>query len=355
MSITLEIPPAKTNKQNAPKKANKPNPQPKKRAALTNQRDVARGTPNTMTKRVRGQYNVETVLSGERGAIYFDRIGMVEVGPLARNFEYYEKFFVHNLELEFVPNQPVTVGGTMYAAPDYDPIDPFPDTLTKLSNSFNYLQKPITSGFRVKMPNFKLTDGNYVRPSLFTGANNNERLVCYGKFFYESSSSLSDGTSLGSWILHYDVTFEIPQPYVSDNMNSVQPIALKCVCDNAGTVAVPSIRTATVNDATLVYNTAHTAGATLNNAYTYSGIIDKLTDVTLETHSGKDVEEGTRVYMKMPDYSIVSDVLTPIIAASSLGYIGELNLSRSFDVATAIRMYRAVDGWIDFSSMLQLT
>jgi hypothetical protein len=129
---------------------------------------------------MKGHYNVGDVLSGERTSIYLDRVGLKVIPQLTNEFMYYEKWFAHNFELEFVPNQPVTVGGTCYAAPDYDPIDPFPTTVQVMSNSFNYIQKPVTSGFRVKMPNFKLVDGNFVRPTLFTGANNNERFTSFG-------------------------------------------------------------------------------------------------------------------------------------------------------------------------------
>lgn len=350
MSIVLETPPAKNNQK--PTNNNKkktPKPQPQRRKAITNQRDV--GPSNAApSKRMKGHYNLGDVLSGERQSIYLDKVGLRGVPQLLYEFMYYEKWFVHNFELEFVPNQPLTVGGTAYAAPDYDPIDPFPLSAQYMSNSFNYVQRPITSGFRVKMPNFKLVDGAFVRPSLYTGANNNERLTSYGKFMIEATSSLDDGTSVGNLILHYDITYSIPQPYASDSISDQQLISLKSVCDNAGTVSVPPFTTSTVNDALLIYNTAHSAPTTLSNAYTYAGIIDKLTDMTLETVGGKDVYEGTRVYFKSPEFSLVSDVLTEVIATTAAS-ISNLSLSRNFDTGNGIRLTRTADGWIDFADI----
>ena len=279
-----------------------------------------------------------------------DKVGLKGIPQLTNEFSYYEKWFAHNFELEYVPNQPVTVGGTCYAAPDYDPIDPFPSSVQLMSNSFNFVQKPVTSGFRVKMPNFKLVDGNHVRPTLFTGANNNERFTSYGKFMLEAASSLTDGVSVGNLILHYDLTFCIPQPYATDAMSEPTMISLKSVCDTAGTVSVPPFITGTVNDALLVYNTAHAAPTTLSSFYVYAGVIDKLTDLALETVGGKDVYEGTRVYFKAPEFGIVSDVLTEIAAAANAS-VANLSLSKNFDPGSSIKLTRTADGWIDFSSL----
>lgn len=299
---------------------------------------------------MKGHYSVGDVLSGERISLYLDKIGLKVVPQLIYEFMYYEKWFAHNFELEFVPNQPVTVGGTCYAAPDYDPIDPFPPSVQYMSNSFNYIQKPVTSGFRVKMPNFKLVDGNYVRPTLFTGANNNERFTSFGKFMLEATSSLTDGVSVGNLILHYDLTFCIPQPFASDTMSDQQLISLKSVCDNAGIVSVPPFTTGTVNDPLLVYTTAHAAPTTLSSNYVYAATIDKLTDLTLETVGGKDINEGTRVYFKVPEFGIVSDVLTEIVATTASS-IANLSLSRNFDHGSSIKINRTADGWIDFADM----
>lgn len=292
-------------------------------------------------------------MSGERSAIYIDKLGLREVAPLLADFQFYEMYFVHLIELEFVPNQPVTVGGTFHAAPDYDPIDPFPDTLAGLSNAFNYVQKPITSNTRVKMPNFKLTDGTFVRPPLYTGANNNDRLVSFGEIFYEAVSSLSDGTNLGTLILHYDISFQIPQPAATDFVTSMTNFSLKSVCDNTGNVGVSEFTSGTVNDALLTYDTAHSASTVVNADHVYSGVIDKLTGLTLESVGGKAIHEGTRVFFKTPTMSVVSDVITQLIGtASSMGF---LSLGRDFAQANTIKINRTADGWIDFSNISVIT
>jgi hypothetical protein len=203
------------------------------------------------------------------------------------------------------------------------------------------------------MPNFKLVDGKYVRDSLYTGANNNDRLVSYGQFFYEASSSLADGTELGTLILHYDITFEIAQPGATDTISDQALFSLKSVADNSGVVGVAPILTGTVNDDLLVYNTAHTTPAEINQEYVYSGIIDTLTNLTLESVGGKVINEGTRVFMKAPTISIVSDVLNNLRGASSS--VGLFSLGRDFNVSNAIRLNRSADGFIDFSEMNIIT
>jgi hypothetical protein len=137
-------------------------------------------------------------------------------------------------------------------------------------------------------------------------------------------------------------------------MSDLQPISLKSVCDNAGIVSVPPFTTGTVNDALLIYNTAHSAPTTLSSDYVYAGIIDKLTNLALETVGGKDIYEGTRVYFKVPEFGIVSDVLTEIVATSAAS-IANLSLSRNFDHGNSIKLNRTADGWIDFSSINMIT
>jgi hypothetical protein len=199
------------------------------------------------------------------------------------------------------------------------------------------------------MPNFKLADGKYVREALYTGANNNDRLVCYGQFFYEANSSLTDGTELGTLILHYDITFQIAQPYATDSIADQAVFSLKSVCDNSGTVGVSNITSGTVNDALLVYNTAHAAPSTINQDYVYAGIIDALTDLTLETVGGKLINEGTRVFFKAPAVSIVSDVVDQLTGTSAS--VGSLSLGRDFNVSNMIKLNRTADGYIDFSDI----
>jgi hypothetical protein len=170
----------------------------------------------------------------------------------------------------------------------------------------------------------------------------------------ETTSSLASGTSVGNLILHYDLTFCIPQPFGTDAMSDVQLISLKSVCDNAGTVSVPPFITGTVNDALLIYNTLHTAATTLSSDYVYSGVIDALTNLTLETVGGKDIYPGTRVYFKVPEFGLVSDVLTEIVATSAAS-IANLSLTRNFDHGSSIKLNRTADGWIDFSQMHMVT
>jgi hypothetical protein len=177
--------------------------------------------------------------------------------------------------------------------------------------------------------------------------------VSFGQIFYEAVSSLSAGTDLGTLVLHYDISFQIPQPAATDGVSSLTNFSLKSVCDTSGNVGVSEFTSGTVNDALLTYDTAHSAGTAVNGDYVYSGIIDTLTGLTLESVGGKAVNEGTRVFKKTPTLSVVSDVITQLIGtATSMGF---LSLGRDFSQANTIKLNRTADGWIDFSSMNVIT
>lgn len=300
-----------------------------------------------MSRRVKGSYQILEVKSGARDVVYIDKMGLQSVAIISNMFTYNEKWFVHNVELEFVPNQPVTVGGTMTMAPDYDPIDPYPSNLQSMSNSYNFIQKPITSSCRCKMPNFKMPDGAFVRPTLYTGPMDVDRNVSYGKFNVEASSSLADNTSLGFAILHYDISFMVPQPYNDLIVGDQQDISIKVVMDNAGTKGPCPVRCATTEDDFLVYNNTHAAPSTIYGNRVYAGILSNTSTGSYKTAAGNTVSPGSRLFYKVPDSAIVADTITPIdqsVTASSIGY---LSLSRTFDTAMAILVNRTADAWID--------
>ena len=111
-------------------------------------------------------------------AIYLSSIHHT-VPILKSNFALYEKFFVHGVKLEFVPSQPVTVGGSVAIAPDYDPLDPMPASRALLSSSQGYKTGPVTSRILCDMPNYKGPSGAHVRPDLFCAPTNDDRLTCF--------------------------------------------------------------------------------------------------------------------------------------------------------------------------------
>lgn len=293
---------------------------------------------------------IAEVSSGQKDSIYLDRVGLMSIPQLFNDFKTYEKFFGHKFSLEFVPNQPVTVGGNMTMAPDYDPIDPMPDTMASMSASFNFVRKAITQKTVCIMPNFKLPDGGYMRPSCYCGPGDNDRLVSFGKFMYEATSSLADGIALGSLILHWDITFSVKQPKeTSVVVAQTLDKAIKFTCDSAGTVVANSVVNTTKLDEIELWDIAHGASTAMDNRTVYSGIITSLDSCTVHTSTGASVNPGTRVWFKGPRSICNGTTVSPAVANNAS--IGELSLSRTFDTLMALAVTRSVDAFINLTKI----
>jgi hypothetical protein len=290
-----------------------------------------------------------TVLSGDVKPIYVDRTGLFTIPQLFNDFKIYEKWFVHKVSLEFVPNQPVTVGGSMTMAPDYDPLDPFPVSLASLSASFNFTRKPITNKSVCNMPNFKLPDGSYMRPALYTGPVDVDRNVSYGKFVYSALSSLSDGVEVGSMILHWDISFMVKQPLSTSTGTTSTDKAIKITYDTAGTIVTSPIYNATALDEVTMFAADKTTPAPLANSRIYSGIITALTDCTLNTIAGQAVTAGTRIFFQMSQLQNNGTTVYPIGGATVT--LGRIALSRTLDKMMDILITRAGDAWIEMTGI----
>lgn len=353
MSAHHEIPPAKTSNTQAKRKqqtSNKQKPKPtgNARNQLSNARQISQASgPNTV--RNKGTYMILTVYSGDKGSVFIDRTGVMGIPQLFNDFKIYEKYFVHAVELEFVPNQPVTVGGSFTVAPDYDPIDPFPLTLSSMSASFNFVRKPITSKTVCKMPNFKLPDGNYMRTALYTGPADVDRNVAYGKFVYEADSSLSDGVSVGSLILHWDISFMVKQPLSLSTGYDYGSRAIKSVCDDSGTITPAGVVNSTEKNEFSLYETDHTTLDTLSPYSIYSGVITALTNCSLATAAGATVPSGSRVYFRPA--TRLNDGTTTSPSVTTTSTVGDLALSRTFDYLTQLFVNRSADAWIDLKNV----
>lgn len=266
------------------------------------------------------------------------------------DYKVYEKFFVHKVSLEFVPNQPVTVGGNITMAPDYDPLDPAPATIASLSASFGFVRKPITQRAVCNMPNFKLPDGAYMRPALFTGPGDNDRFASYGKFVVDATSLLDDGVSVGSLILHWDITFCVKQPLsTSDLSESTVAKSIKFTADTGGTIVANSVRNSTKLDEIEVFDITHAAASAIDHTKIYSGIITALTDVVVSTVAGQSVNPGTRIFYK--GTKSVNDGTTVSPDPLDSAFVGELSLSRTFDALMALKINRSIDGFIDLAKV----
>lgn len=290
-----------------------------------------------------------TVLSGDVKSIYIDRTGLFGIPQIFNDFKIYEKWFVHKVSLEFVPNQPVTVGGSLTIAPDYDPLDPFPTSLASLSASFNFTRKPITNKSVCHMPNFKLPDGNYMRPALYTGPVDVDRNVSFGKFVYSALSSLSDGVEVGSMILHWDISFMVKQPLCTSSGVSVSDKAIKVIYDTAGTIVTSPVLNTTALDEVTIFLSDKTTPSTLNNDRIYSGIITALTDCTLATVAGQVITVGTRIYFQMAQLQNNGTTVYPIGGGTTT--VGRMALSRTMDSLMDIMITRAATAWIELGGI----
>lgn len=299
---------------------------------------------------------IREVYSARNGSIFIDAIGLQEIPTLIREFRNYEKFFVHMIELEFVPNQPVTVGGTISMAPDYDPIDPFPASSSAMSQSEGFVSKPVTSACRVKMPNFRLPDGGWMRPSLFTGPNNNDRLVAYGHINYMTTSSLADDIDLGRLIVHWDISFSVLQPPTLDTILSYPGTqwAITSVCDNVGTVSAIDFLSSVQEDELLLYNAAHSSLVVMNPGSVFSAIISGISGAGCSSRGGKAVLEGTRVFFRPPRTTVTSATGLHKPMSVTTSEVGAFSLSRTFDSLMDILINRTVAAWIDLANIKQI-
>jgi len=224
-----------------------------------------------------------------------------------------------------------------------------------MSESKGYVSGPITRPLRCNMPNFKLPDGSYVRPSLYTGPVDIERNVSYGKFNYEAVSSEADGTNLGRLVLHWNFIFSIKQPFNTTLITHLTSgKSIKTTYDVETITTARNVTGDTRIDETSAYETDHTTSWGPGKHEIYGGIIDALDNLTLRTAAGKAIYPGSRIFFMGPNSRI--DASGQAEQAPSGNLIGELSASRLFDEASRIVMKKvtAADGWIDLSKVFHL-
>jgi hypothetical protein len=353
VSIVSETSPAKqtnnkANNRKAKKTPAQAPPSKQKRSALTNQNKIP-ATTNKLFRRMTGKYNVGTIYSGENWSIYLDRMGLVDIIPLRDAFKFHEKFKVHGFRFEYTPSQPVTVGGTIYGAPDYDPMDTFPDTIQELSNTAHYKQGSVTDKMIWEMPNHVVA-GEPLRPALFTGPGDSNRFTSFGQFFVTSESSLAVGTAIGTMVLHYDITFVVPQAYDSVEYGNLQDMSIQSVMDNVGAFGPAPVGTTTVTDAFISVLWDHVTARTLDSNDQYSGIVKAVKDGSWRTKGGKPVNPGTRVWFQSPAYDLIANVLTPktLLADNA---VGKINIDRGGGNQTEVLCSRTLDSFLDLQNV----
>lgn len=289
--------------------------------------------------RVRGQKHVIDLTSEEPLAIYIDAPYLSDpatsVPMLAANFGLYDKYFVHSCELEFVPNQPVTVGGTIGMAPDYDPLDPMPASKSELSSTYQYVSGAITQPLRCKMPNIKGPDGSFLRPALYSSPVSDSRLNSYGSFkIFGEGTGLTKGDSIGRLILHYDISFFLPEPQHADFGGSLDSVVVSLKSIGTSTFHRCSDLTSTTNSDVLQFTNAADGAVSSIPDYLYSAIVDSTNALMpMVTATGRLIYEGTRIFFRCAQQSIATTTMSDLTSST---IVGALNLARNLSKGSEI-------------------
>lgn len=236
--------------------------------------------------------------------------------------------------MEFVPSQPVTVGGTVSIAPDYDPLDPMPATSAALSQSQGFKSGPVSGPLKVNMPNYKGPDGSYIRPDLYCAPTNDDRLTSYGQFkCFGIAPTLTQGDVLGKLILHYDITYHILEPKTS--LGVLGSGVEKLECNGNATVFMPNkIISTTTSDSLMLANAG--GNLPLPTGDLLYGIISAI-DAGLNptTVAGKVINIGSRVFMRPATGNIATTTYTNL---DTTHQVGEFSMSRNFDSMSNVVM-----------------
>lgn len=288
--------------------------------------------------RVKGQCHISDLTEDVPISVHIDALYMENpahtVPLLAANFKLYEKYFVHSVALEFVPSQPVTVGGTVSIAPDYDPLDPMPVSAAAMSQGQGFKSGPVTAPLRVDMPNYKGPDGSYIRPELYCAPTNDDRLTSYGQFkIFGVAPALTKADVLGKLILHYDITYHILEPIAT--ISAVATNIDRITCAGTANVFAPTqVGSTTMSDALLFQN----AGGTISQptGYLLTGIISEIgAGLELLTVAGRAINVGTRLFMRPTKASISTSTYTSLDSST---YLGQLSTSRNFNPMSNVVM-----------------
>jgi hypothetical protein len=304
--------------------------------------------------RVKGQCHILDLTEDVPVSVHIDALYLENpahtVPLLAANFRLYEKFFVHGVSLEFVPSQPVTVGGTVSIAPDYDPLDPMPPTAAAMSQGQGFKSGPVSGPLRVEMPNYKGPDGAYVRPELYCAPTNDDRLTSYGQFkIFGVAPTLTKGDVLGKLILHYDITYHILEPFASNA--AVATNVDRVVCSGTANVYSPTqLSSTTMSDALVLSNSGGTLSQPTGNLLT--GIISEIgTGLELFTVAGRAINVGTRLFMRPVKGQIATTTYTSL---DSSPYVGQFSTSRNFNPMSNVVMNLVNTIAVIFSGMTVL-
>lgn len=270
---------------------------------------------------------------------------------LSMAFASHEQYFVHSASIEYIPELPVTEPGSVHLSPDYDPLDPIPADINAMSSDAGYKSGAATQRLTIQIPNWRTPDGSYTRPMLYSSPNVAERLSDYALVNFRSTGVTANGT-IGRLILHYDISFHIPQvPSFPKGVSVPTVSVLTYTTPNADPTSLSPIRT-DVDTGTL------TANNLIYSNHIYSGILDASDFQSLVTTAGRVLAMGTRVFFKaVGTYMTTSGLLNGLSSSSQAtsAQLGYLNLSRTFGELTEVLLSGANGNTIGLSNVVDHT
>lgn len=253
--------------------------------------------------------------------------------PLSMAFASHEQYFVHSVRFEFVPELAVTEPGSIHMSPDWDPLDPIPSSVGDMASEAGYKSGPVTQKLSVTMSNMRAPSGAPTRPMLYCSPNVTERLSDFGLLNVRTSGVTAAGT-IGRIIMHYDMSFHIPvAPSILDYTLVPTLTSLQWVTpEDADQYRLSDVQYD--NSTFRLLSNVH-----LYASKVYSGIVDTLGSIQLQTIAGRAVAEGSRIFFRTIKSSITTDgdaeglLIQPKLTSN---IIGALNLSRAFGALTEI-------------------
>lgn len=321
-----------------------------------NTRQTSTPSSNRMTVRQKGTYALAEV-TAEPLQLSISPYGIQRFtsaySALSMAFASHEQYFVHTISIEFIPELAVTEPGSIHLSPDYDPLDPMPADVNAMSSDAGYKSGAVTQRMVLSVPNLRTPDGSYTRPMLYSSPNVIERLSDYALVNYRSTGITAEGT-VGRLILHYDISFHIPQ---------VPSFPLAVAAPTLHTFTYSSPTNSSDNVRLSLFKTDADTGTLTANAglfgyKIYTGIIDAISGLTLSSMAGRTLAIGSRVFFRAIRSTLTTDGDAEGLTNANTNVsaqIGELNLSRAFEALTEIVIKGVSADTFSLAHVLSLT
>jgi hypothetical protein len=191
---------------------------PASAATMQGMLDTRRAVNRVRGTEMLGEVNVDLTTNDGMHAFQLDHEGFTGT-RLADQFDLYEYWFVHSLKFKFIPMRSTGTSGSVYMAPEWDPMDPPPageDVKKTMASSLGFKGDRVYNTFGLRMENFRLPDGNFVKPCLFCAPLAETRMSSFGQLFVYVFGCNSSTELVGTLEMEYDISFCLPQKTVAE-------------------------------------------------------------------------------------------------------------------------------------------